>query len=165
MDLDLAMSIVMEFVSSHPILICMVLFMVYNKYKASQPWPDYGGNLTKVSSVEQWESLMQSSAAAEQLVVVDCYATWCGPCKTAAPVYAKLSTEFSTNSICFAKLDVDDARALAAKLEISAMPTFKVFKAGAEVDSSRGWPGEAALAKMLVGHGAKQETSGGKKAD
>ena len=58
MDLDLAMSIVMEFVSSHPILICMVLFMVYNKYKASQPWPDYGGNLTKVSS-----TILESSLA------------------------------------------------------------------------------------------------------
>ena len=98
-----------------------------------------------------------------QLVVVDCYATWCGPCKTAAPVYAQLSEKFSASSIVFAKVDVDAAKGVAAKLAISAMPTFKVFKGGKEVDSSRGWPGAATLEQMLSKHGAVKEAASSKK--
>lgn len=154
---------VYDFVAGHPLLVVVVLYTIYNKWKMSQPWPDYGGRLTKVSSVEEWDGLMASSAKAGQLVVVDCYATWCGPCKTAAPVYAQLSEKFSASSIVFAKVDVDAAKGVAAKLAISAMPTFKVFKGGKEVDSSRGWPGAATLEQMLSKHGAVKEAASSKK--
>ena len=49
-------------------------------------------------------------------------------CKAAAPVYARMSEEYDEASCAFAKFNVDDVRELGQKLEISAMPTFKVFK-------------------------------------
>jgi thioredoxin 1 len=82
-------------------------------------------------------------------------ATWCGPCRSAAPIYAKLSEEFTEQSCCFAKVDVDHARDVSQQLGVTAMPTFKIFKNGAEVDSQRGWPGEAKLRELLVKHGAQ----------
>ena len=69
---------------------------------------------------------MLKSSGASKVVVVDAYALWCPPCKSAAPVYAKLSEEFSQETCCFAKIDVDHAKDVAQRLQISAMPTFKV---------------------------------------
>jgi thioredoxin-like negative regulator of GroEL len=76
-------------------------------------------------------------------------------CKTAAPIYARLSEEFSPSSCTFAKFNTDEAHDLATVLGISAMPTFKIFKGGKEVDAQRGFPGEAKLREMLLSHGAK----------
>ena len=85
---------------------------------------------------------------------MDAYALWCPPCKTAAPIFAKLSEEYSAESCMFVKVNVDDARDVAQRLGISAMPTFKVFKAKAEVENQRGWPGEGAIKQLLEKHGA-----------
>jgi thiol-disulfide isomerase/thioredoxin len=90
-------------------------------HTGSQPWPDYGGNITKVHNLEEWDGVLKP---ANRLVVVDAYALWCPPCKAAAPVYAKLSEEFE--NCCFAKVDVDNARDVSQRLGIQAMPTFKV---------------------------------------
>ena len=57
---------------------------------------------------------------------MDAYATWCPPCKAAAPKYAQMSEQFTADSCVFAKFNTDEVGELAKKLEISAMPTFKV---------------------------------------
>lgn len=116
---------IVSFAQSNPLLVFAILFFAYNKWKASQPWPDFGGKITKVGSLEDWDTLLKTSGPSK-VVVIDAYALWCPPCKSAAPVYAKLSEEFSEESCCFAKVDVDHARDVAQRLEVSAMPTFKV---------------------------------------
>ncbi|KAG7195519.1 Cytoplasmic thioredoxin isoenzyme 2 [Scheffersomyces spartinae] len=60
------------------------------------------------------------------LVVVDFFATWCGPCKAIAPILDKFSSEFS--SAKFVKVDVDELSKLAQEYEITAMPTILFFK-------------------------------------
>lgn len=120
---------ILNFVQTNPLLVFAILFFVYNKWKSSQPWPDFGGRISKVHDLKEWEALLKESGA-DKVVVIDAYATWCGPCRTAAPTYAKLSEEFTEQSCCFAKVDVDNARDVSQKLGISAMPTFKVFKNG-----------------------------------
>ena len=117
--------------------------------------PDFGGRVTSVSSLAEWDALLAANESKKQLLIVDCYALWCPPCKTAAPVFAKLSEEFDDGSCTFAKVDVENARDVGRRLGISAMPTFKVFKGTEEVEVQRGWPGEDQLKKMLIGHGAK----------
>ncbi len=98
-------------------------------------------------------------------MVVDYYATWCPPCKAAAPSYARLSDAFDGASVVFAKVNVDEANDVARAHEIRAMPTFKVFRpreaaAGSDgeglyaVETVQGWKGEAALRELLVKHGA-----------
>lgn len=61
-------------------------------------------------------------------VVIDCYATWCGPCKTIAPHFAKQSSDYK--NIIFVKLNVDDAPDVSNELNVKAMPTFFYFYNG-----------------------------------
>ncbi|KAF2964906.1 hypothetical protein GQX73_g8659 [Xylaria multiplex] len=64
------------------------------------------------------------------VVIVDAFATWCGPCKAIAPIIAKMSEEEQFKDIFFAKIDVDDLPELSQELGISAMPTIIAFKGG-----------------------------------
>ncbi|GMG23875.1 unnamed protein product [Ambrosiozyma monospora] len=65
---------------------------------------------------------------ASNLVVVDFFATWCGPCKMIAPLLEKFSKEFP--SAAFYKVDVDELPEVAAANEVSSMPTLLFFKGG-----------------------------------
>ena len=69
-------------------------------------------------------------------VVIDFFATWCGPCKRIAPTYEKLSEAFST--IVFLKVDVDEAAELVNMYDVSVMPTFVFLKDGKEVKRVEG---------------------------
>ncbi|KAG0041161.1 hypothetical protein BGZ83_002229 [Gryganskiella cystojenkinii] len=73
----------------------------------------------------------QLTAAGTKLVVVDFFATWCGPCKTLAPVLESMERKYSTS--VFAKVDVDDAQDCAGHYQVSAMPTIVFFKSKSEV--------------------------------
>ncbi len=59
-------------------------------------------------------------------VVIDFFATWCGPCKKIAPTYEKLSETFT--NVSFFKVDVDESPELVNIYDISAMPTFIFLK-------------------------------------
>lgn len=61
-------------------------------------------------------------------VVIDFFATWCGPCKKIAPVFEKLAEVYP--SIAFLKVDVDESGDLAELYEVQAMPTFVFLKNG-----------------------------------
>ncbi|KAI0120374.1 thioredoxin-domain-containing protein [Hypoxylon sp. NC0597] len=65
-----------------------------------------------------------------KVVLLDAFATWCGPCKAIAPILAKHSNDEQFKEIYFAKIDVDDLPELAQELGITAMPTFLLFKDG-----------------------------------
>ncbi|KAI1381871.1 thioredoxin-domain-containing protein [Hypoxylon crocopeplum] len=65
-----------------------------------------------------------------KVVLLDCFATWCGPCKAIAPILAKHSNDDKFKDIFFAKIDVDDLPELSQELGITAMPTFLLFKDG-----------------------------------
>ena len=147
-------SAIIAFVQRNPLLVFAVLYFIYNKWKMSQPWPDYGGRVTTIHTLAEWDALLDG--AGKKVVVVDAYALWCPPCKTAAPVYAKLSDTFSESSCIFAKVNVDEARDVAKRLGISAMPTFKFFKDKAEVAVQQGWGGEAKMTELLKQHGATE---------
>ncbi|KJE91856.1 thioredoxin [Capsaspora owczarzaki ATCC 30864] len=67
----------------------------------------------------------------DKLVIVDFYATWCGPCKMIAPQIEKLAAE--NTGITFLKVDVDELEDVAASCSISAMPTFQAFRKGSKV--------------------------------
>ncbi|KAF8456907.1 putative thioredoxin [Terfezia claveryi] len=84
-------------------------------------------------AVEEIKSLgeFETARSSDQLVVLDCYATWCGPCKMIAPKVLSYSEEYP--EVKFYKVDVDDASDVAAELGVRAMPTFYLFKGGEKV--------------------------------
>ncbi|KKK23529.1 putative thioredoxin, partial [Aspergillus rambellii] len=65
-------------------------------------------------------------------VVVDFFATWCGPCKAIAPTIGKLSETYP--NVRFIQVDVDKVRDVASQLQVRAMPTFVLFKDGKELE-------------------------------
>jgi thioredoxin 1 len=69
-------------------------------------------------------------------VVLDFFATWCGPCKRIAPFFEELSTKYET--ITFLKVDVDEAGELVDMFGISAMPTFVFLDKGVVVGRVEG---------------------------
>ena len=68
----------------------------------------------------------QLDKAGDKLVVIDFFATWCGPCKMIAPKIEEM--EQSMKNVVFLKVDVDEAEDAASEYEVSAMPTFILIK-------------------------------------
>lgn len=71
------------------------------------------------------------------MVVVDFYATWCGPCKVIAPKLEELQNTYQ-GKIVVLKVDVDENEELTSRFNIQSMPTFVFIKNGAQVDSFAG---------------------------
>ena len=77
-----------------------------------------------------------------EIVLVDFWADWCGPCKRFAPIYDKASDEHG--EITFAKLDTDANQALSGELGIEGIPTLMAFREGVMVFNQAGaLPGPA----------------------
>jgi thioredoxin 1 len=93
----------------------------------------------------------KEAIAKNQVVMIDAFATWCGPCKAIAPTIAKWAENEFKDKIYFAKFDVDALPELAQELGIRAMPTFVVFKDGEKVDEFVG-ANPPALQKVLAKH-------------
>ncbi len=81
-------------------------------------------------------------------VVVDFYATWCGPCKLLAPMLDELAGPL-TNRVKFVKINVDEAPNLSQRFDIQAIPTLIFFKNGKVADKLIGLPSKNTLKTRL----------------
>ena len=79
--------------------------------------------------------------------IVDFYADWCGPCKMFAPVFEQLAGE--TEGVVFAKVNVDEAEALAIRFGVMSIPTIIAFRNGAEIARNVGLAGKQKLLDMI----------------
>lgn len=80
-----------------------------------------------VTHIKDKDDLLQKlTDAGDQLVVIDFFATWCGPCKMISPKLEELAGEHS--NIHILKIDVDECEDLAMEYNISSMPTFVFIK-------------------------------------
>jgi len=84
-------------------------------------------------------------------ILVDFWATWCGPCRMVAPILEKLATEV-TGRARIGKVDVDQNPATAAKFGIQSIPTLLLFKNGKPVDQIVGAQSREAIAAMINRH-------------
>jgi thioredoxin 1 len=84
------------------------------------------------------------------IVLVDCWAEWCGPCRMVAPVLDELSTEMTDVSI--RKLNVDENQSTAQKLGIQSIPTLLLYKDGKLVDKMIGALPKPQIKKFIESH-------------
>jgi thioredoxin 1 len=84
------------------------------------------------------------------VVVVDFFATWCGPCKMLAPVFDSLSEELT--DVDFVKVDIDQSLELAQKFGITTVPTMMIFKDGKVVDTLVGFMPKDNLKAKVQAH-------------
>ncbi|HVL05533.1 MAG TPA: thioredoxin [Acidimicrobiales bacterium] len=83
------------------------------------------GNLLELTN----ETFDEEVGASEVPLIVDFWAEWCGPCRMVAPVLEQIAVE-NEGKIRLAKLNVDDAPAIAQRFSIMSIPTIMVFKDG-----------------------------------
>lgn len=83
----------------------------------------------------------------EKTVLIDFYATWCGPCRMVAPIVDEIAEENSQYKVC--KVDVDNEPELAAAFGVSSIPMLVVVKGGKIVDQAVGARPKEAILAML----------------
>jgi len=84
-------------------------------------------------------------------VVIDVYATWCGPCKMMAPLFEDLSKELA-EKYKFAKINIDEEREIAIQYSVSSIPTFLFFKEGKLVAKETGYMNKEILKSKVEKH-------------
>jgi thioredoxin 1 len=101
--------------------------------KASHPRTVSPSSETLGKPVDVSDSTFHRFVQDHALVVVDCWAAWCAPCRMVAPVIDELAGAY-TGRIAFGKLNVDENRDTAIRYQVMSIPTLLVFKAGKLVD-------------------------------
>ena len=90
----------------------------------------------------------QEVLQASELVLVDFWAAWCGPCKAVAPILEEIANE-QAGSLKIAKVDIDENQQYAAQLGVTSIPTMVVFKNGQPIDKIIGaMPKQSIMARI-----------------
>ena len=95
-------------------------------------------------SAEQFEKVLSQ----HNMVAVDFFATWCGPCKMFAPTFEKLSSDFN-GKLEFLKIDIDKNEDIADHYNVKSVPTFILFKDGKEIDRKVGVPAPKEYVELI----------------
>jgi len=101
--------------------------------------------------VELSEKNFDDIVAGGKPVLVDFWASWCGPCQFMLPIFDKLAKKYS-DRIVFARLNVDANQSVAARYDVYAIPTFIVFQEGKAIDRAVGAVGEPGLENLIKKH-------------
>jgi thioredoxin 1 len=103
-----------------------------------------GANTKTITAASFQQDVLQS----DKLVLVDFWATWCGPCKMVAPVLEEIAAEHA-ETLTVAKLDIDKNPGPARDYNVLSIPTMILFKGGEPVKTIVGAKPKAALLNDL----------------
>lgn len=100
-----------------------------------------------MATLEMSEPMFAETIENNELVLLDFWAEWCGPCKAYGPVYERVSEEFP--GVVFGKIDTEEQQALAGMFGIRSIPTTIAFKQGIGVFMQPGALPEDALRDLV----------------
>jgi thioredoxin 1 len=101
--------------------------------------------------VEVTDATFMETIRTHSLVVVDCWAPWCGPCHMVSPIIEEMARDYM-GRILFGKLNVDENRNVAMQYRIMSIPTLLVFKKGQLVDQIIGAMPRHMLEPKIIQH-------------
>ena len=93
------------------------------------------------------EKALQKAKEEGKYVFMDCYTTWCGPCKMLSPVVEEIAGESDAYRVC--KINVDDAPEIAARYRVMSIPTLIVFQGGEAAARTVGVQSKQTILNML----------------
>jgi len=111
-------------------------------------------HIREVSDSSFEKDVLQS----EKPVLVDFWATWCGPCRAMMPTVEALATELE-GSAAIVKLNVDDNPATPQQYGVRGIPTLILFKGGKEVERVVGTTSKQSLSQLIEKHATLQKTA------
>ena len=100
-----------------------------------------------MSTVDITTADFENTVTGNDIVLVDFWAEWCGPCKRFSPVYEQVSEEYPDHT--FGKIDTEANQELAAGLQIQSIPTLMAFREGIAVFRHSGAIPEQALDDLI----------------
>jgi len=90
---------------------------------------------------------LQETIANNDIVIIDFWAPWCGPCKSFAPIYDAVSEKHA--DVVFGKVNTEDEQELAASFQIRSIPTLMIFRQQIAIFSQAGMLPESALEEVV----------------
>ncbi len=90
--------------------------------------------------------------ASKELVLIDFFAEWCGPCKMLAPVLKELASQIPTDRVKIIKIDVDKNQELTSKMGIRGVPTLVLYKHGQPIWRQSGVVSLGELKRLITNH-------------
>ena len=83
------------------------------------------------------------------LVLVDFFASWCGPCKLMSPIINELAEDYKDKDILIGKADIDACKEVAEKYSVMSIPTLILFKGGEVVEQLMGYQDKEILENLI----------------